>query len=236
MKALEVNSLFVTYDGRYAISDISFTADYGDFIAVVGENGSGKSTLVKTLLGLVSPSGGTVTFNGIDKNEIGYLPQQTPAQKDFPASVDEVVLSGCLASMGLRPFYSGTERAAAEKNMARLGITELRRRSYRDLSGGQQQRVLLARALCAAKKLLVLDEPAAGLDPVIAADLGELLASLNRDESMTVIVVSHDIAFALENAGKILHIGREKFFFGSPSAYTESELGRRFIDYGRYNH
>ena len=137
MKALEVNSLFVTYDGRYAISDISFTADYGDFIAVVGENGSGKSTLVKTLLGLVSPSGGTVTFNGIDKNEIGYLPQQTPAQKDFPASVDEVVLSGCLASMGLRPFYSGTERAAAEKNMARLGITELRRRSYRDLSGGQ---------------------------------------------------------------------------------------------------
>lgn len=231
---LKVSDVSVSYEGVTVLSNVSFGAERGDFIAVVGENGSGKSTLIRSLLGLTPLLSGDVAMSGVLPCEIGYLPQQTQAQKDFPASVDEVVMSGCLASLGFRPFYSEKERACADKNMKRLGIWEMRHRSYRDLSGGQQQRTLLARALCAAKKLLVLDEPAAGLDPLISADFASLLTAVNKEENMTIIVVSHDIKFAFENANKILHLGHGTYFFGTPDEYAKSEQGRRFMDYGGY--
>ncbi len=234
MSVLKVSSVSVAFEGSTVLSDVSFDAERGDFIAVVGENGSGKSTLVRTILGLTPLLSGEVSLCGVLRSEIGYLPQQTQAQKDFPASVYEVVMSGCLSSLGYRPFYSKKERACAVKNMERLCISEIKNRSYRDLSGGQQQRVLLARALCAAKKLLVLDEPAAGLDPLISADFASLLSEVNRRENMTVLVVSHDIKFALENANKILHLAHGSYFFGTPDEYADSELGRRFMDYGGY--
>ena len=192
--------------------------------------GSGKSTLMKTLLGLRAPLAGSITFgDGLHKNEIGYLPQQTPVQRDFPASVQEVVLSGCLNRCGLRPFYSKAERALAARSMERLGIAPIARRCYRELSGGQQQRVLLARALCATRKLLLLDEPVAGLDPKVTAELYDLVAELNRTDGITVIMISHDIAAAVQYASHILHIGEgQRLFFGTAAAYLNSPVGQMF--------
>lgn len=237
MTALSVRNLSVAYEGVTAFSGVSFDVCDGDFLAVVGENGSGKSTLIKALLGLVAPCSGTIEFaKDIKKGGIGYLPQQSPVRKDFPATVEEVVLSGRLSSLGVLPFYTKKDKIIAQENMKRLEISDMRKMSYRDLSGGQQQRVLLARALCAARKALILDEPAAGLDPVIASYFCELLLRLNRAEKLTIIMISHDIGFAAQSAGKILHLGNGSFFFGTPCEYEKSDLGRRFIDYGRFNH
>ncbi|MBP0982846.1 MAG: metal ABC transporter ATP-binding protein [Oscillospiraceae bacterium] len=201
------------------IKDMDFHVTGGDYLCIVGENGSGKSTLVKALLSLKKPVGGTISFSGgLKRNEIGYLPQQTGAQQDFPASVYEVVISGCLNSRGIRPFYSERERKMAAENMERLGITHLRKRSYRELSGGQQQRVLLARALCATKKLLLLDEPVSGLDPMVTAEMYELIADINRS-GVTVIMVTHDISAALKYASHILCLRQDTWFFGTPEEF-----------------
>ena len=168
MALITCKDLTLGYENTRVAEHLSFTVPEGAYLCIVGENGSGKSTLMKTLLGLRAPLAGIIAFgDGLRKNEIGYLPQQTPIQRDFPASVQEVVLSGCLSRCGLRPFYTREEKALAAQNMARLGITDLARRCYRELSGGQQQRALLARALCATRKLLLLDEPVAGLDPKV---------------------------------------------------------------------
>ena len=193
-----------------------------------GGNGSGKSTLVKTLLNLQKPLGGElITGDGLRKNEIGYLPQQTPVQKDFPASVKEIVLSGCQAKCGLRPFYNRAEKKLAEDNMKRMDIFSLADRCYRDLSGGQQQRVLLARALCAAEKVLLLDEPVSGLDPKVTAQMYELIEGLNK-EGITIIMVSHDIDAAVRYASHILHIG-DTVFFGTKEEYLQSREGKYFL-------
>ena len=222
------------YDGQTVLRDVNFTVSRGDLLCVVGENGSGKSTLIKGLLGLKAPEQGSITLgDGLVRNEIGYLPQQTQAQRDFPATVREVVLSGCLnGSKG--PFYSRADRSLANKNMEKLSITNIANRSYRELSGGQQQRVLLARALCAAKELLLLDEPVTGLDPVVTAEFYRLIKKLNRDSGIAVIMVSHDIECAVENANKILHLGsRGVEFFGTTEDYLKSDAGRRFAGRGR---
>ena len=190
MALITCQDVTLGYENTRVAEHLSFTVEEGDYLCIVGENGSGKSTLMKTLLGLRAPLAGHIAFgDGLRKNEIGYLPQQTPIQRDFPASVQEVVLSGCLARCGLRPFYSKEEKALAARNMERLGITPLARRCYRELSGGQQQRVLLARALCATRKLLLLDEPVAGLDPKVTAELYDLIAELNRADGITVIMI-----------------------------------------------
>lgn len=238
MKVLELDNVTINRDGKPAVRDVSLTLDSGDFLAIVGENGSGKSTLIKGILGLVDLSSGSVSFgSGVKRKEIGYLPQQAEIHKDFPARVDEVVISGCLASLGFRPFYSKLEKNIAEYNMERLGIKELKKYSYSDLSGGQQQRVLLARALCAAKSILLLDEPAAGLDPVISSEFYMLLNKLNKDDGITIIMVSHDIRAAVDNADKVLHMGTKVFFYGTSSEYMNSEIGRRFTEcYGKYNY
>ena len=228
MSFITVKNLEVGYEKKTITEPINFKVDRQDYLCIVGENGAGKSTLMKTLLGLIKPVSGEIVFgDGLKANEIGYLPQQTVVQKDFPASVREIVLSGCQARAGFRPFYNKEEKKLAEENMERMGITQLADSCYRDLSGGQQQRVLLARALCATRKVLLLDEPVSGLDPKVTADMYELINGLNR-EGITIIMISHDIAAAVRYATHILNIGA-KLFYGSREEYMESDEGRFFL-------
>ncbi len=228
MSLLSVQNLSIGHEGQAILSNLNFEINAGDYLCIVGENGSGKSTLMRTLLHLISPIGGIITFgDGLKANEIGYLPQQTTVQRDFPASVREIVLSGCQGRLGFRPFYNREEKQLAEENMARMSISQFADRSYRTLSGGQQQRVLLARALCATRKLLLLDEPVAGLDPRVTAEMYSLIRDLNR-EGITIIMISHDIAASVRNASHILHIG-SSHFFGTTDAYLQSETGRQYI-------
>lgn len=222
MALIKTENLTLSYENMTVIENLSFEVKSGDYLCIVGENGSGKSTLVKALLGLKKPEKGSIEFGeGLLQKEIGYLPQQTNAQRDFPASVFEVVISGCLNSRGLRPFYSHTERITAEENIERLGLSELKARSYRELSGGQQQRVLLARALCATKKLILLDEPVTGLDPMVTAELYELISQINKS-GVTVIMVTHDITSALRYAGSILCLTECDSFFGTADEFLQS--------------
>lgn len=224
MALIKTDQLTLSYENMTVIESLSFEVRGGDYLCIVGENGSGKSTLVKALLGLKKPERGAIEFGGgLKQNEIGYLPQQTSAQRDFPASVSEVVISGCLNSRGLRPFYSTSERKTAAENIERLGITELKNRSYRELSGGQQQRVLLARALCATKKLLLLDEPVTGLDPMVTAEMYELIEKINKS-GVTVVMVTHDMQSALKYASHILCLTENDSFFGTTSEFLESDM------------
>ena len=228
MALLTVQDLSLGYDAHPIVEGLSFTVNAGDYLCIVGENGSGKSTLMKTLLRLQEPIGGQILIgDGLKKNEVGYLPQQTVVQKDFPASVREIVLSGCQGRCGLRPFYTREEKHLAEENIRRMGIEKLANRCYRELSGGQQQRVLLARALCATRKLLLLDEPVSGLDPKVTAEMYDLISDLNR-EGITVIMISHDIEAALRYASHILHIGA-RIFYGTKDEYLQSDIGKHFM-------
>ena len=223
MALIKTENLTLSYENMTVIKDMSFEVNPGDYLCIVGENGSGKSTLVKALLSLKKPVDGSITFgDGLLQREIGYLPQQTNAQRDFPASVSEVVISGCLNSRGIRPFYSPRERKIAAENMEKLGITELKKRSYRELSGGQQQRVLLARALCATKRLLLLDEPVSGLDPMVTTELYELISRINKS-GVTVIMVTHDMTAALKYASHVLCMTEDNWFFGSLDEFVASD-------------
>ncbi len=228
MAQLTCENLTLGYDGKVIVENLDFSIDEGDYLCIVGENGSGKSTLMKTILGLQPPvSGKIITGDGLSRSEIGYLPQQTDVQRDFPASVREIVLSGCQARCGVRPFYSKEEKALAESNMEKMGITQYAKRCYRELSGGQQQRVLLARALCATQKLLLLDEPVSGLDPRVTAEMYNLIEELNSKDNITIIMISHDISAAVRYASHILHIDKT-VFFGTKQEYLQSDAGKRF--------
>ena len=217
------------YEHRALLEHLTFTVRAGDYLCVVGENGSGKSTLMKSLLGLLPPLAGTIDCPAQRAGAIGYLPQQTSAQRDFPATVSEVVLSGFANKRGLHFFYSAAEKSAALMNMGKLGVLELQNRCYRELSGGQQQRVLLARALCATRKLLLLDEPVTGLDPVATGELYNLIKLVNLCNDITVIMVTHDIDAALRYATHVLHLGHQQLFFGTAAAYKQSDAARRFL-------
>ncbi len=227
MSILSCEDLCMHYDSLNAVCHVNFSVDEGDYLCVVGENGSGKSTLIKGILGLLPPSHGRVKFSGLSQNEIGYLPQQTQVQKDFPASVWEVVLSGCGSRRGFWPFYNKKEQKRAEEMLSLLNIENLKKRSYRALSGGQQQRVLLARALCATEKLLLLDEPAAGLDPAATAELYQIIKELNENRGVTIIMVSHDMKSAVEYGTKILHMATHVQFFGTVADYVKTEAFAR---------
>ncbi len=220
MSVIKAQKLSLSYDGHRVVSDLDFELDKGDYLCIVGENGSGKSTLVKALLGLKKPSGGELK---IDKNAkppyVGYLPQQTDTQKDFPASVREVVLSGCLGGKKILGFYTKKDREKAKENMRITGVLDLADKCYRNLSGGQQQRVLLARALCAAKNMLLLDEPVTGLDPVSSEEMYKTVKMLNRKNGMTVVMVSHDIDAAIKYSSHILHLDNTSLFFGRTEEY-----------------
>jgi len=226
MALLTCKNVTLGYGDRKVVENLSFTVESGDYLYIVGENGSGKSTLIKTLLKLMNPMEGKIVMgDGLKQNEIGYLPQQTVIQRDFPASVREIVFSGCLNKCGMRPFYNSAEKKAAYENMKKLNIAHLAKKCYRELSGGQQQRVLLARALCAAGKLLLLDEPVAGLDPKITTEMYHLIKKLNSEDGITMIMISHDIASAVKYADKILHIDNVPLFFGSKSDYLKTDIG-----------
>ena len=219
MTQLTCQNLAVGYEGRAVLENLNFSVCPGDYLCIVGENGSGKSTLMKTILGLQPPVRGKVlTGDGLRKNEIVYLPQQTPVQRDFPASVREIVLSGCQGRCGGRPFYSKGEKQLAQTAMERMQVAALAKRCYRTLSGGQQQRVLLARALCAAQNMLLLDEPVSGLDPKVTGEMYGLIQRLNREDGVTILMISHDITAALTYASHILHLGR-RVFFGTKADY-----------------
>lgn len=218
------------YGGETVLSGVNFSVNAGDYLCIVGENGSGKSTLMKGILGLKEPSEGEIVFgDGLKANEIGYLPQQTGIQRDFPASVGEVVLSGRISGMGHRLFYSRADREAASENLERMGIEELKDRCYMELSGGQQQRVLLARAMCATKKLLLLDEPVTGLDPNAANEMYNLIKLINLCDKISVIMVTHDVHEAVRYATHILHLGHGQLFFGSVEEYRKSDHVRRLL-------
>lgn len=224
MAQLSCQNLSLGYEGKEILSGLSFEVNSGDYLCIVGENGSGKSTLMRTVLGLKKPmSGKIVTGDGLSANEIGYLPQQTLVQRDFPASVKEIVISGNQGHCGLRPFYNKQEKELAAQNMKKMGIYDLQNRCYRELSGGQQQRVLLARALCATKKMLLLDEPVAGLDPKVTADMYSLIDGLNKEDKITIIMISHDLDAAVKYASHILHIGKD-IFFGTKDEYIKSRF------------
>lgn len=230
MALITCKDVCLGYDGEAVLHDVNFEVCRGDLLCIVGENGSGKSTLIKGLLGLKAPLSGSITLgDGLKHTEIGYLPQQTELQRDFPASVMEVVLSGRLNGMHGRVFYSKADRAAALENLERMGVDDLKNQSYQALSGGQQQRVLLARALCATKKLLLLDEPVTGLDPVATGELYNLIKLINLCNGITVIMVTHDIEAALRYSTKVLHLGKTQLFFGTTEAYKKSDPARRFL-------
>ena len=207
MAQINCLDLSLGYGSNVIVSGLNFSVNAGDYLCIIGENGSGKTTLMKTILGLQAPTSGKIIFGeGITSKEIGYLPQQTEVQKDFPASVWEVVLSGFQGRCGLRPFYKKSEKNFARQAIQRMGIEEITAHCYRELSGGQQQRVLLARALCSTRKIIFLDEPVSGLDPQASSEMYKLIEELNRNDGITIIMISHDIEAALKYSSHILKI------------------------------
>lgn len=230
MSYFSLNKIGFSYEGKVVLEDIHFSVEKGDYLCIVGENGAGKSTLLKGILGLKKPSEGEIILgDGLKRQDIGYLPQQTEAQKDFPASVYEVVESGCLNKLSVFPFYRKEDKKRVEDALRFLNIENLRKSCYRELSGGQQQRVLLARALCAGSKLLILDEPVAGLDPKAQTELYDLIDRLNKELKITIIMVSHDVKEIVQRAKHILHLAHKQLFFGEAEKYRESELGKNFV-------
>lgn len=230
MAQLTCENLTLGYDANVILRDLSFSVNPGDYLCIIGQNGSGKSTLMKSILGLQSPIQGKIlTGDRLKPNEIGYLPQQTLVQRDFPASVSEIVLSGCQGRCGLRPFYNKEEKKLAAEAMKKMGISKFEKRCYRELSGGQQQRVLLARALCATQKMLLLDEPVSGLDPEATAMMYRFIDECNKADGITIVMISHDLGSALKYASHILHIG-ESVFFGTKQDYLASNAGLAFAD------
>lgn len=230
MFCLKCDNVSFSYENQTVVSDLSFTVSEGDYLCIIGENGTGKSTLMKGMLGLKKPAGGKIMLGeGIRQSQIGYVPQQTPAQKDFPASVWEVVLSGCLSSRGLLPGFGAKEKQLAGEKLELLGIMDLKNKSFRELSGGQRQRVLLARALCATKKLILLDEPTTGLDPLATEEFYHLLLKLNKKHQITVIMVSHAIREAFAHADHILYLSQNRYFYGTTEEYLESDEGKKFF-------
>ena len=221
MSLIAMKDVTIAFEGVVAVEKVSFRVDPGDYLVIVGENGSGKSTLMRAMLGLVRPRSGSIAYgDGLTRERIGYLPQQTAAQRDFPASVEEVVLSGCVNRMGRRFFYNKADKAKAEANMLLLNVTPLRRKSYRTLSGGQQQRTLLDRALCATDAILLLDEPVTGLDPAAASEFYDVIRDLNRKHGVAVVMVSHDLGGAMRDANRVLVMNRGVDFFGGVDAYN----------------
>ena len=229
MSQIICQNLAIGYDGKAILKDINFSINEGDYLCIIGENGSGKSTLMRTLLHLQQPVSGTILLgDGLQSNEIGYLPQQTAVQKDFPASVREIILSGCQNRCGLRPFYNRAEKRQAAEMMEKLQITHLSNRCYRELSGGQQQRVLLARALCATKKILLLDEPVSGLDSKVTEEMYQIIETLNRKNKITIVMITHNINDSVKYASHIMHIGKN-VFYGTKQEYDELK-GDKLLD------
>ncbi|MDR0822436.1 MAG: metal ABC transporter ATP-binding protein [Endomicrobium sp.] len=230
MAMISCQDISFAYESNIVLSAVNFDIEEGSYISILGENGSGKSTLIKGLLGLQKPIKGKINISETLKNsDIGYMPQTNAVQKDFPASVYEVVLSGRLNNLGIRPFYRKQDRENALSNMEFLNIIDIKDCCFRELSGGQQQRALLARALCAAHKLLILDEPSSGLDPLVSDDLYQLIKNINLKQKIAIVMVSHDIDRAVEYSDYILHLQNKQLFFGTAADYLKSDIGKIFM-------
>lgn len=230
MALIGIKNVTIAFEGAVAVENVSLSVKRGEYLVIVGENGSGKSTLMRAMLGLVRPKTGRIIYgDGLHKNQIGYLPQQTEAQRDFPASVEEVILSGCVSRMGFRWRFSRQQREKALANMELLDVAKFRKKSYRNLSGGQQQRVLLARALCATDSILLLDEPVTGLDPAAAEEMYSIIRKLNKDHGVAVVMVSHDIHGAIRDADKVLVMGRSVNFLGTVSEYEQQYIKKAVL-------
>ena len=236
MTLIRCNDVTLGYVGVTAVSHLSFTVEEGDYLCIIGDNGTGKSTLMRAILGLKRTSGGTVSYEaGLRQNQIGYLAQQTEVQKDFPASVREVVLSGCLNRKGIVPLYTPGDKKRAVSAMETLSIVNLKNKCYRELSGGQQQRVLLARALCAADRLFALDEPTTGLDPNMTTEFFAFMQRLNQTKGTAVVMVTHDTHCAVKYAKHILQLTAADYFFGTKEEYLDSAIGRKYIGGHRHD-
>ena len=230
MPILTCKNLSIAYQNKIALKQISFQIHTGDYTCIVGKNGAGKSSLLKGILGLVPIQSGNIIFDeGLRQTEIGYLPQQNHTQQNFPASVFEIVLSGCLNQRGWRPFYTKKEKEKALYNLELLEIIALKNTAFQELSGGQQQRVLMARALCATEKLLILDEPATGLDHIVMQKFYSLLEQLNQKQQLSILMISHDVHTAIKYADKILHLDHKMLFFGNTKDYVKSNIGKLFL-------
>ena len=231
MSLITCKNLIVGYEGQSVTPEINFKLDNKNYLCIVGENGSGKTTLMKTLLSLMKPISGEIIFgDGLETNEIGYLPQQATVKRDFPATNIEIVLSGFIGKMKLKAFYTKEDKERAMHAMERMHVYEFKDRSFRDLSGGQQQRVLLARAICATSKVLLLDEPVSGLDPKVTKEMYDLVKELNEKDNISIIMISHNLNDAIKYASHILHVG-DKIFFGTKNEYLESEVGKKFTSF-----
>jgi len=230
MSQITCNNITLAYDGTPVLQNLSFSVKAGECLCIVGANGTGKSTLIRALLGLMTPISGEITFGeGLSMRDIGYLPQQTAVQRDFPASVIEIVLTGHLGRHSFSPFYSGKEKREAREILRELGMEAVAGKSYCSLSGGQQQRVLLARALLAARKMILLDEPTASLDPTATREFYALIRKLRIEKGITVLIVTHDLSVLSRDADHILHLGQTPPFFGSFRSYAESETGSSYL-------
>lgn len=224
---IECKNLTLEYEQKIVAENVNFNVNKGDYLCIIGENGSGKSTLMKTILGLRSYKHGRIVYDNTIKEGIGYLPQQAVIQKDFPASVKEIVLSGFLGKMGIRPYYTAIEKQIAKENLRKLQIENLENRCFRELSGGQQQRVLLARALCATKEILLLDEPVSGLDFQSTEKMYEIIDELNK-EGITIIMISHDLVSAIKYATHILHMGKN-IFYGTKEEFLKTDIYKEIV-------
>lgn len=236
MTLIRCSDVTLGYEGVTAVSHLSFTVEEGDYLCIIGDNGTGKSTLIRAILGLKRTSGGEITYEaGLRQNQIGYLAQQTEVQKDFPASVWEVVLSGCLNRKGIVPLYTPGDKKRAASALETLSIVNLKNKCYRELSGGQQQRVLLSRALCAADRLFALDEPTTGLDPNMTTEFFAFMQRLNQTKGTAVVMVTHDTHCAVKYAKHILQLTAADYFFGTKEEYLDSAIGRKYIGGHRHD-
>lgn len=230
MSLISVDNVSFVYGGKTVVSGLSFDIEANDYLCIVGENGSGKTTIMKGITGLKKPSSGSITFGeGLNSYEVGYLPQREEIQRDFPASVEEIVLSGRLNVHSSKTRYSKLDKLSSEGYMHLLGIADLKKEAYRELSGGQQQRVLLARALCSMKRVLLLDEPASGLDPVTSKEMYRIINNINKENDITIIMVTHDMLAASHYAKHILHVENKPLFYGSKEDYFKSEAAKRYL-------
>lgn len=220
MNLIEIKNLTLGYEKQSVIKNVNMSIDENDFICIVGPNGAGKSTLVKGILGLIKPMKGKVIYNNLKQNFIGYMPQETKIDSNFPASVLEIVLSGTLNRLGFKCFYTKKEKEIALANLKLLGISNLKDKNFCDLSGGQRQKVLLARSLCASKKLLILDEPSNNLDSKSKKELYKNIVDLNKNKGMTIIMITHDLDHDNLIGNKILSLRENDIFFGSTEEFV----------------
>ena len=207
MSIIKIENMSFGYTNSYeTLSNINMEINEGEFVTIIGENGSGKSSLIKCILGLNKVQKGKITV----KNRIGYLPQMTEIQNNFPATIEEIVLSGTIPQNIKKIFYTKEDKKKAEETMKKLNLYDMRKKCFYELSGGQRQRVLIARALCSTDQVLLLDEPVNGLDPKIVTGIYEMLYNLNKNQGLTIIMVSHDIDRSIQYSTRVIEIENGK--------------------------